>query len=187
MKNYYDILEIKENASQEVITAAYKSLVKKYHPDNCQGDKKKASQIFIEIQEAYEVLSDVNKRKEYDAQLRECCSSSNINKKQYMQEKYDEEDVPISNTPQKEDGLLMLILKSLGKSIVNSFEKLEMEYQNAYVEGLSLSDWVLVSRYTKATSYKKAGYMKAMEERGFFRRNAEGKLVPTVKLKDYWK
>lgn len=104
-----------------------------------------------------------------------------------MQEKYDEEDVPISNTPQKEDGLLMLILKSLGKSIVNSFEKLEMEYQNAYVEGLSLSDWVLVSRYKKATSYKKAGYMKAMEERGFFRRNAEGKLVPTAKLKDYWK
>lgn len=71
MKNYYEILEINEKASQEVIEKVYKVLVKKYHPDLQEnaGEKAKYEEKIKEINEAYEVLSDEAKRKEYDAKL----------------------------------------------------------------------------------------------------------------------
>lgn len=66
-KDYYDILGVSKNASDEEIKAAYKKLIKDWHPDRHTGDKKKeAEQKFKEIQEAYEVLSDPQKRAMYD-------------------------------------------------------------------------------------------------------------------------
>lgn len=66
-KDYYEILGVPRNASDEDIKAAYKKLVKEWHPDKHIGDKKKvAEQKFKEIQEAYEVLSDPQKRAMYD-------------------------------------------------------------------------------------------------------------------------
>lgn len=59
--NYYDILGVSKNSSLEEIKQSYKKLVIKNHPDK-GGDKEK----FQRIQEAYEVLSDENKRREYD-------------------------------------------------------------------------------------------------------------------------
>lgn len=67
---YYEILEISENASQEVIHMAYKALCKKYHPDVYQGDKSYAEEQMKKINEAYTVLSDVEKRKQYDDSLK---------------------------------------------------------------------------------------------------------------------
>jgi DnaJ-class molecular chaperone len=64
-KDYYKILGISETASQDEIKRAYRELAKKYHPDRNQGDKK-AAEKFKEISEAYSVLSDEKKRKEYD-------------------------------------------------------------------------------------------------------------------------
>ena len=66
---YYEILQVTENASYEVIHMAYKALVKKYHPDLFIGDPKFAEEKMKEINMAYEVLSDRNKRAEYDAFL----------------------------------------------------------------------------------------------------------------------
>lgn len=66
MKNYYKILEISQDASIEVIHAAYKAMSKKNHPDLCEGDKAQASVKMQEINEAYEILSDVNLRQEYN-------------------------------------------------------------------------------------------------------------------------
>ncbi len=68
MKNYYEILEVNKNASEEVIEKAYKTLAKKYHPDlqnnsNCQ-DKMR------QINEAYEILSNDFKRREYDEKIK---------------------------------------------------------------------------------------------------------------------
>ena len=64
--NYYEILEISKSATLEVIKAAYKAQISKYHPDNLEtGDLKKAQQI----NEAYEVLSDPVKRAEYDKKI----------------------------------------------------------------------------------------------------------------------
>ena len=70
MKNYYELLEVSEKASQEVIKKAYITLVKKYHPDLQPDDKKKAAEEKIkEINEAYEILSDSAKRESYDRKL----------------------------------------------------------------------------------------------------------------------
>lgn len=66
-KNYYDILQVNKNASPEIIEKAYKVLAKKYHPDlQTEENKKQAEEILKEINEAYEVLSDPQKKKEYD-------------------------------------------------------------------------------------------------------------------------
>lgn len=65
MKDYYEILEISESASEEVIHMAYKALVKKYHPDS-SGQEKNSESKMQEINEAYEVLSDPERRKNYD-------------------------------------------------------------------------------------------------------------------------
>lgn len=70
MKNYYEILEVSENASSEVIERAYKVLAKKYHPDTWPKDKIFfAESKFKEITEAYEVLSNPNSRKDYDIKI----------------------------------------------------------------------------------------------------------------------
>ncbi|CAD5217598.1 unnamed protein product [Bursaphelenchus xylophilus] len=64
-KNYYEILGIQATAKESEVKAAYLKLAKKYHPDVCK--EKDASNKFQEVSEAYEVLSDKQKRKEYDA------------------------------------------------------------------------------------------------------------------------
>lgn len=70
-ENYYDILEINKNASPEIIEKAYKTLVKKYHPDLQENDLKiKYEEKIKKINEAYEVLSDSEKRKNYDFNLK---------------------------------------------------------------------------------------------------------------------
>lgn len=66
--DYYSILGVDENASEEEIKQAYRRLAKRYHPDKNRGDKE-AERRFKEINEAYEVLSDKEKRARYD-QLR---------------------------------------------------------------------------------------------------------------------
>lgn len=66
-KDYYEILGVSRSASDEDIRTAYKKLIKEWHPDRHTGDDKKvAEQKFKEIQEAYEVLSDPQKRAMYD-------------------------------------------------------------------------------------------------------------------------
>ena len=64
-KDYYETLGVSKNASQDDIKKAYRTLVKKYHPDLHPGDKA-AAEKFKEINEANEVLSDDKKRKQYD-------------------------------------------------------------------------------------------------------------------------
>ena len=80
-KDYYEILEISKNASDEVVEKAYKALVKKYHPDLKEGEEKKqAEDIIKEINEAYEVISNPDKRKEYDGKYTILQTNSNIAK-----------------------------------------------------------------------------------------------------------
>lgn len=70
-KNYYDILQINQNASPEIIEKAYKTLAKKYHPDlQEENNKKEAEEILKEINEAYEILSNPEKKALYDQNLR---------------------------------------------------------------------------------------------------------------------
>lgn len=67
MRNYYATLEVNENATSADIRFAYKKLVFQ-HPDKHMNDQKNAGQKFSDIHEAYEVLSNSNKRVKYDAE-----------------------------------------------------------------------------------------------------------------------
>lgn len=64
-KNYYDILEVSETASQDEIKKNFRKLAAKHHPDKHQGDKSQ-EELFKEINEAYRVLSDEQERAAYD-------------------------------------------------------------------------------------------------------------------------
>jgi len=64
-KDYYKILGVSKNASQEEIKRAYRKLARKYHPD-ANANHPQAEEKFKEVGEAYEVLKDPEKRKKYD-------------------------------------------------------------------------------------------------------------------------
>ena len=64
-KDYYEVLGLDRSASSEEIKKNYRKLARQYHPDKNQGDKS-AEAKFKEVQEAYDILSDDNKRSAYD-------------------------------------------------------------------------------------------------------------------------
>lgn len=66
-KDYYRILGVLDDAEEIVIRAAYKALAQRYHPDKWTGSKDEANRRMSDINEAYGVLSDPVKRKQYDA------------------------------------------------------------------------------------------------------------------------
>jgi len=66
MKNYYQVLGIDKGANQEEIKKAFRRMASLYHPDHNPQDPKEVEEKFKEINQAYEVLSDGAKRRQYD-------------------------------------------------------------------------------------------------------------------------
>ena len=64
-RDYYEVLGVSKTASDSELKSAYRKLAKKYHPDVNPGDKE-AEAKFKEATEAYSVLSDAEKRRQYD-------------------------------------------------------------------------------------------------------------------------
>ena len=64
-RDYYEVLGVEKNADDAAIKKAYRALAKKYHPDMNPGDAE-AEKKFKEASEAYAVLSDADKRRQYD-------------------------------------------------------------------------------------------------------------------------
>lgn len=71
IRTHYDNLQVARTASETVIRAAYKGLAQKYHPDRFDGDSAQAEKIMKFLNEAYAVLSDPVRRKEYDKSIDE--------------------------------------------------------------------------------------------------------------------
>lgn len=66
-KDYYQVLGVPKNAAEKDIKSAYRRLARKWHPDANPTNQKAAEEKFKEIQEAYEVIGDAEKRRKYDA------------------------------------------------------------------------------------------------------------------------
>jgi len=80
MKDYYKILGVLKTASIDEIKKAYRKLAREYHPDKTGGDEKK-NRVFLDVNEAYEVLGNEDKRKNYDEKKPDN-TSNNQTKKQ---------------------------------------------------------------------------------------------------------
>lgn len=123
-RNYYEILEIDKKASPEVIKKAYNTLVKKYHPDLQPEDIKHTYEEKIKlINEAYEVLSNEEKRKQYDIELSNAelendkLTDELLNENDYLKQELNriKNDTP-HNTPKTNSS--------------NSFNNINFDYQN---------------------------------------------------------
>lgn len=144
-KNYYDILEVNKNASPEIIEKAYKTLIKKYHPDLQENELKNEYEEKIKkINEAYEILSDTEKRRIYNLNLKNTEFSiddynnlynENFNLKKeinYLKNKINNNSY---NNLQKNtyDNSLNNIENEINKKINNAVKK---AYYDAYIQDL---------------------------------------------------
>ena len=119
-QNYYEILEVNKNASPEIIEKAYKILVKKYHPDLQQDENKnKYEEKIKKINEAYDILSDPEKRKKYDLNLTNTEISINDYNSLYQ------ENINLKNN-------LNILKEKLNylNNIQNNYEKNNLNYNN---------------------------------------------------------
>lgn len=90
--NYYNILQIDENATQEEVRQAYHKMARLFHPDNFKGAQKDAEEQMAKINEAYDILYDVNKRAAYD-----------LRRKTHEYEESDVENKDNMSKPQEEE------------------------------------------------------------------------------------
>ncbi len=79
-KNYYEILKVPKTASEDEIKKAYRNLAKTYHPDS-NPNNKNAEEKLKEINEAYDVIGNPQKRKEYDIQINKSFTTTNQSSK----------------------------------------------------------------------------------------------------------
>lgn len=183
---YYDILEINEKASPEVIKASYRALAKKYHPDSYKGNATERDKTMALINEAYNVLIDEEQRSRYDLKLNTQNSSSgetascNYEDVDISPNDYDSAN---SDGEEKPSGWFGKLFTDIGKEIINSLQRNSSEMENAYLQGLSLDEYTLVRRFKNSNGYIRVGYAKALEEKGLLERDSNGRLVPSYRFK----
>lgn len=141
MSNLYEILEVSEKASKEVIEKAYRVLAKKYHPDlQGQEEKQNAEKRMKQINEAYDILSNEEKRKEYDRRLAEERERKvEVEKQEQSQKQYNEteiEQVEKENQKRGNDAESYQNMRKIQQEINQAYSQ---AYRN-YVRSLRISN-----------------------------------------------
>lgn len=122
MKNYYEILEVNNKASLDIIKKVFKLQIKKYHPDVVKEEEKEMAENKVkELNEAYDVLSDEAKRAEYDKALNNELENSIYNN-ELMHE--------IENLKQKLQIKEQIIEHFLGNLDLSEYENIQTLYNN---------------------------------------------------------
>lgn len=125
-KNLYEILEVSSSASTSAIKSAYRRLARKYHPDLNSGDEL-CEKKFKEITEAYEILSDADKKKNYDILrgfYRETTSQSKFNEANKAYKTYKE------NNQEKDKSQYSDGFSNIFNDILEGFKKTTSSYEN---------------------------------------------------------
>ena len=190
MKNYYEILQVKNFAEPEVIKASYKALSLKYHPD---VNPTAAPGLMVEINEAYEILKDPVQREAYDSELKKQTgtSKSQESSTDYFHQESTVKEEPITphfqSEPKTKAGK---IAQTIGRGLwtaVDAFldgaRELQKEAENAYYQGQEFDNWELVKKYMRSTGPKRHGYSKVLIQRGLLREE-NGELVPNYEFKN---
>lgn len=160
MKNYYEVLEISSNASQEVIDRVYKLLAKKYHPDLNPDNKEEAAEKFKEISEAYETLSDEYKRKKHDEELAEEQKRVELEKEEEIINKAQEQ---IQYIPQKNIKPIRQV--EVTNNIQTNNNKIREEYQEAMNKAAEEEYYRQLQEYNVKKAYNDA-YVDALRSMG---------------------
>lgn len=186
MENYYEILEINSSASEEVIKAAYKALIKKYHPDN-GSEKDPTGEKMRMVNEAYSILSNLQKRQEYDYKMK---FSENKTKDQFTEDykatKTEENKVQSNRTVLKKQGFFSKIVSETITGINAAYDRRHAEIENAYMQASKMPDYYVINEFKEAKGIERYGYAKVLEERGYLKKNRNGEWRPTDKYKFFY-
>ncbi len=131
MKNYYHILGLSFESvpEKQLIDAAYKALVKLYHPDVYKGDKKSLNRKITEINEAYQTLSDIKKKEDYDNKLRKFQIEKSF---EYSDEEFEDKDLFNNKYIDEDWEIALLVYPELEtkKEILSKYsQKLGFQFQ----------------------------------------------------------
>lgn len=143
MKNYYEILEVDKNASQEIIEKAYKTLAKKYHPDLQQGiQKQEYAEKMKNINEAYDVLSNNFRREQYDQELnKQQQKTDKAEQERILKENYElkqqlnriKNNNNSNNNEQVDNGSILNITRVIEQQIKSAQRQ---AYNDAYIQDM---------------------------------------------------
>lgn len=147
MKNYYEILEVDRKASPEVIDKAYRTLVKKYHPDlQNENNKNLYAEKMKEINEAYDVLSDDYKKTTYDEQLENSLVSKteyekvikeNSELKHQLEHQLEQRKTTVYEQPIQEQPQVGNTFSNMGRVLDNTIKQAYNDaYKDAYINDL---------------------------------------------------
>lgn len=180
MLNLYEILEVSEKASKEIIDKAYKVLAKKYHPDLQPPEKKQSAELKMkQINEAYKILSDTAKRKEYDLTLmkqKENEINKQIEKKYYERVENNKDNIKNNNEVnyqemQKEKEQIINNQKECNENIIKLQNEMNRTYTQAYdnyLRNLRIQikralDMETIYEFSKSTYYFSNYYSNNMD------------------------
>lgn len=150
----YEMLEVSENASDEVIEKAYKVLAKKYHPDLQKEQNKKSAEIKMkEINEAYEVLGNKEKRREYDLRLQMEREEERIRNQQENTIEDSSNQVIDNDNPNDIEKDRAIYQRKLYQEEIKQRKKMQenlnKEYENAYYNYLRSLGYRVKHKWTK--------------------------------------